>query len=393
MISKLRVLFVKYYYVLFILVGLTQMLRIQGGWTILCYLSFLFALTSFRGIKFQACDGLVLFFIAYCIITYPLFGDYPADIYIASIRDQLFPMSFYFFARSKKTKDIDLFQKAITPFMAVYIIGFFLFFTSPGWYIDYRMGDRGYTNSVNSFFNLTRMSSFWSSSYCVGYSALFVVVYIINKSLFDNEKIKHFGLYLTIAFLSLFFAQQRISLGFAMLYLLLVVYISVKRGKIAPGKVILYTLASAAIIGVIAIIVTKYMDKYYLDYILQRFTSNDDGLVEDRVNLFKDYIPTISLLGDGFGKYSHNAMFHDLPSITDCEYIRTPNEIGLFGMGVFILIVVSSLIVNYKKGRKYSFESLIVLFFLIAMVGATPLEVSQQQPFVLWYCLGKMQNK
>ena len=392
MISKLRFLFVKYYYLLFILVGFSQMLRIPGGWTILSYLTFLVGLTALRGIKYQFCDVLVLFFIFYCLISYALFGDYPVDMYIASIRDQIFPMSFYFFARNYKTKDSDILQKAILPFMVAYILGFLLFFTSPGWYIDYRLQGE-YDQSVKNYFNLTRMSSFWSSSYCVGYSALFIIIYTINKYFFNREKIKYFGIILTISFLALFFAQQRISLGYVLLYLFLIVCISLKRGRISPKKIIVFTLATTFVVGALTVVVTKYMDKDYADYILERFTDNDEGIVEDRVNMFSDYVPTITVFGEGFGKYSHNALFHDMECISDCEYIRTPNEIGIFGMSILLLIFLSSFVTNYNQGRKFSFESLVALFYLFAMVGATPLEVSQHQPFMLWFCLGKMQNK
>lgn len=393
MFAKLRFLFFKYYYLIFILIGLSQMLRVQGGWTAFCYFTFLLTLTLLRDIKYQTCDILVLFFIGYSLITYPLFGDYPAGMYTATIRDQIFPISLYFVARSQKTKNIDILQTAIYPFMAAYIIGIFLFVTSPGWYIDYRMGDRGYTNDITRYFNLTRMSSFWSSSYCVGYSSLFIIIYIFDKYFFNKQKIKYFGIVLIISFLSLFFAQQRISIGFAAFYFLIIAFVSVKSGKIAPRKFFSFALVATVFVGILAIVTTKYLDKYYFDFVLERFTNNNNGIVEDRVNMFKDYVSSITLFGSGLGRYSHNAEFHNLDYISDCEYIRTPNEIGIFGMSIFVFIVLISFISNYNRGRKFSFESLIVLFFLLAMVGATPLEVSQQQPFVLWYCLGKMQNK
>ena len=393
MVATLRYLFVKYYYLLFVLVGFTQMIRVPGGWTIISYLSFLFVLTAFWNIKYKFCDVLVLFFIGYSLLTYPLFGDYPSDIYIATIRDQIFPISFYFFARNNKTKNVDIFEKAIYPLMFAFLLGFLLFFTSPGWYIEYRL-DGEYNQSVRNYFNLTRMSSFWSSSYCVGYSSLFVIMYTINRSVFDNQKIKFFGIILGISFMALFFAQQRISMGFVALYLFVISLVLLKKGKISTKKFVIYLVGVLMLISFIAFMVLNYMDKDYVDYILERFTENDDGIIEDRVNMFTDYVETITFFGEGLGKYGHNALlFHDMPCISDCEYIRTPNEIGIFGMSIFIMLVLSSLIYNYSKGRKYSFESFCVVFYLLAMVGATPLEVSQHQPFILWYCLGKMQNK
>lgn len=392
MVAKLRYLFVQYYYLLFILVGLSQMLRISGGWTIISYLSFLLALTAFRSTKCQFCDFLVLFFIAYSLLTYPLFGDYPSDIYVASIRDQIFPMSFYFLARNDKTRNTDILQKAIYPLMAAYIIGFYLFFTSPSWYVDYKL-DGNYNRTLSNYYNLTRMSSFWSSSYFVGYSAVFVIIYLINKSVFENKKINYYGVILVISFLALFFSQQRVSIAFVGIYLSVVCFVLLKKRKISPRKFILYFIALLLVITLIAVLINHYMDKYYIDYLVQHFTDSEDSIVEDRINMFKDYVSSITFFGEGLGKYSHNAIFYNMACISDCEYIRTPNEIGIFGMGIFLMISFFPLFINYKQGRQFNYESFFVIFFLLAMVGATPLEVSQQQPFMLWYCLGKMQNK
>jgi len=370
------------------------MLRINGGWTILCYLSFLFALTLLGSFKHQLCDILVIFFIGYSLITYPLFGDYPSDIYIATIRDQIFPISFYFFARSNKTKNCEMVQNAIMPLMIAYIFGIVLFFAAPGWYIDYKT-NFDTTRSMTRWYNLTRFSSFWTSAYSVGYSAIFVIINTINKFVFENQKIKYFGLILFISFISLFFAQQRISIIFAIIYVLTISFVLIKKGKLSPNSFITYLFAILTFLFVIYILATNYVGKEYADYVVGRFTEKEDGLVEDRVNMFKDFVSSITFWGSGLGKYSHNVEIYgyNMPYISDCEYIRTPNEIGIFGFGIFCLIVIISLIKNFKGEKKYSFVSLIVIYYLCAMVGATPLEVSVQQPFMLWYCLGKMQNK
>jgi len=367
------------------------MLRIQGGWTILSYISFLLGLTVIADFKYHVCDFLVCFFIIYSIFSYFLFGDYPVEVFIASIRDQIFPISFYFFARSKHMRNCDLLQKAIIPLMVAYFVGFVLFFTAPGWYIDYRLGG-DYNRTVNGFYEVTRLSSFWTSSYFVGFSALFVIIYVINRRFIDNYVVKNYKTILVISFLTLFFTQQRISIGFVGLYLIILSLTLIFKGRLKPITFIKYFLSACLLIGIIAILVTFYTDKYYVDYIVGRVTGSEDGMIEDRVNLFEKYISSISFWGDGMGKYSHNALLYDLPSITDCEYIRTPNEIGIFGMILFLLIALLSFLRLIKKRKILCFESFCLAFFLLAMIGATPLEVSQQQPFMLWYCIGKIQN-
>ena len=390
-LTKLRDQFVNNYYLLFVIVGLTQMLGISGVWTIISYLSFLFALTIVTDLEYSICDLLVCFFIIYSLSTYFLFGDYPIEIFIASIRDQIFPISFYFFARSKHMQDCQIMHNAIIPLVISFIIGFFLFFLSPSWYIDYRLnGD--YNRSIGNYYNLTRMSSFWSSSYFVGYSALFVIIYIISNTLFYNEKIRYYGIILLISFLALLFAQQRISIGFLGLFLIIACVYSLKNRIISPKLFFIYLFAIILLIMIVVILITTYMDEEYVTFVIERSTESEDGMIEDRINLFEEYISSISFLGDGFGKYSHNAMLYDMPCISDCEYIRTPNEIGIFGMGLFLFIALSSFSLLTNRNRLLCFESFCLAFYLLAMIGATPLEVSQQQPFLLWYCIGKAQN-
>ena len=135
------------------------------------------------------------------------------------------------------------------------------------------------------------------------------------------------------------------------------------------------------------------MDVEYLNYLYYRSVDMEDNLVDERVGMFSEYINGISFWGSGLGKYSHNALIFDMPSIADCEYIRLLNELGLFGAFLFFGIIVSSYVRLFKNKKLYSYEMVCISFFLAAMIGATPLESVSQQPFLLWYCVGRSQLK
>ena len=134
------------------------------------------------------------------------------------------------------------------------------------------------------------------------------------------------------------------------------------------------------------------MEKEYIDFILNRSVNQEGNMVEDRIELFSKHIETITFWGTGLGRYSHNVMEFGYESITDCEYIRTPNELGIFGTAFFLFIAGLSLIKSWFNNKSLvTFEIMCVCFYLVAMIGATPLEGPGQQPYMMWYCLGKMQ--
>ena len=43
--------------------------------------------------------------------------------------------------------------------------------------------------------------------------------------------------------------------------------------------------------------------------------------------------------------------------------------------------------------KKAFFETFVVLFFLFIMIGAAPLETTQQHNFLLWFCVGHIVSK
>lgn len=366
------------------------MLGVSGGMTITYWLSVIFAVTVIFSIKYNGIDLLVSFFLVYSISTYFLFGDYPVDIFVRTVRDQITPMAFYFFARSKKTKDCCFLENMIVPMTIVYIIGFYLFFSPPSWYLDYKLNGI-YDRTDNNFFGVTRMSAFWPASYFVGYSSLFVIMWVVTNKLRGKE-IRYYKLILFISFLSLFFAQQRASLLFLFLFFIVVLLKYIRRGKIKINQLIKYGFILFAIILVIFFIVSKYMEKEYVDYLLNRSVNHEGNIVDERIDLFSKHIKTISFWGAGLGRFSHNAIEYGYDCISDCEYIRTPNELGIFGTCIFLSIAGLSIFKASARNRSIlSFEVMCVLFYLLAMIGATPLEGPGQQPYMMWYCLGKMQ--
>ena len=171
---------------------------------------------------------------------------------------------------------------------------------------------------------------------------------------------------------------------------------SIKK-KNANKRFVLNIWISIVVIGIIiSIIVFTLFPPEYLEYLLVRSIDNDSsggGLIKERVDLFSDFFKTMSFFGNGLGRYGHAAINYNMPCISDCDYVRIPNEIGYIGLALLLLIVSTSLFKVRKQLYRFFFEVNICIFFLLAMIGATPLEMNILQPFMLWFSLGHINNK
>lgn len=98
-------------------------------------------------------------------------------------------------------------------------------------------------------------------------------------------------------------------------------------------------------------------------------------------------------MGDGIGRYGHEAYYSGKMAITDQQYLKIMYETGYFGIicySIFILLVVIRGIRNFKDNL---FELGIIFFYLMAMTGANCLSVTGQHCIVFWFCCGRIFNK
>ena len=109
-------------------------------------------------------------------------------------------------------------QNMVYPLGLTYVIGLILFFWMPSWYVNYKIGQGNIWNSTG-FYEIMRLSSFWTHPYFVGYSSLFVIVYILNLRILYGVKRDYYFIILIISFLALIFAQQRVSIALVLLFL------------------------------------------------------------------------------------------------------------------------------------------------------------------------------
>lgn len=393
-VKAIKLLWIDYLYLWHALAFSMAMLGVNGGWTLFCLISLCVGASVCKKLNrgYRLADILVVIFVLYNLLTYLFNFDYPFELYAQSIRDQVLPISFYFVARSKQLSNNHLVDNMIYITFVFYLIGLILFFFPPEWYLSHKLASIGEDVGGNMLYEMTRMSSVWGHSYFVGYSSLFVIMYLMIQRYFHHKRYRFDNSILVVSFISIIFAQQRVSIAFLLLFLILFIVYSVIHKKLKLESAMIGIMGFLLIGYIFFHIIFSYMDESYIDYILNRSINSDENLVDKRIEMFDVFIETISFWGSGLGKYGHNALKFDMPSIADCDYIRLPNEIGIFGMVLFLIIVTLGGISMLKKKKLFCFELMCISFYLVAMIGATPLENATQQSFFLWYCLGRIHN-
>ncbi len=307
----------------------------------------------------------------------------------------------YFIAKTKGSLSDDFLKGMPVPIYFAVIVGLALFLINPPFYWDFKCRTSSYADLDNlgectDLFELTRFSSFWSHSYCISALCLYLSLFILSN-VYKEKKMKVtdvVGIFLL--FFVLIIAQQRVVIAFyglsIAIFSLYSFFFDKSHFKGMKNLLLLY-LAS---IVIIVLLVYFIMGQEFVEYVVGRTIGyeGEKGMVSDRFATFSDGIGKISFFGEGLGKYSHGALFlNGMYAITDCDYIKIPCEIGIFGFVYLYCIIIKGLYSGFMNFKVFNYEALIILFFPIAMIGASPFSATFFIPGMFWYCLGSVTYK
>ena len=380
---------VTYYYYIYVLLGMMGFLGFPDFYTYITIFLILFVLFFIKDfhILSKGIDLLIVLFIIYQIIVSLLVGgsELLRDWWI-TIRVQVFSMIFYYVGRYKSDDSIKFLENMKVPMLFAMIIGIVLYFWSPSWYIEKRTIGLSADSSMNAYYESTRLSSFWPWSYTMGYGSLFYFMY------FYKDFCKHSNIYnavlILISLSTLFFAQQRVSIAFLFVFLFLSIYCNPYNNRKISLKIFFFIVA--IMVGIIYYLI-NFADSGLLDYILNRSLEKEDNMVAERYGMFSSYL-TVSILGSGVGSFGHAAVSSKGFGAADCEYVRMFIELGLVGSMLLFLIFINALFRAWSLKKYYFFELSVLLFYIAAMIGATPFENYSMQPFLFWFCIGRLYN-
>jgi len=392
---------IKHYYWFLVAIAASLMFGVKDVSSVLILCVVAATLICHSTIRWKWFDGLVFVFLMYSLVSY-FFVEYtyPGRLYYLGVRSQIVPMLFYFIARSETFKTDDFFENFKAPLFFAMVCGVYFYFFQPYFYVAYKAEViwSNFDSDVNALsgkllYEFTRMSSFWPHSYFIGYSSLFLFMYSAKKIVVD-ECYKKFDLAcFALSFFCLFFAQQRVSIAFCVLFFVsLTVYATIKR---LPSRNLLYSLwICAGIFGTgIFLLVMNYLDVDFVDYVLNRSVSYDGNIVQDRFALFDKFIEQLNFFGRGLGRFGHGAVEEGYLGIPDSDYVRIPAELGFFGLAMLMGICAYSLVSGFRIFKYAFFEVCTICFCLTAMIGAAVWELGTLQPFLYWFCIGHIQSK
>lgn len=326
-----------------------------------------------------------------CIFTI-FVNTYPKAIAYYALRYQFWGMLFFLIGVSKTFADRKLLDNMRLPIFMACFIGFYLYFYNPSWYNSFRYA------RVNQYtaMDYLRFSSFWSYSYVIAYlSGIYSTYCIVRIIKGEHNNYTYWGYIVSLAAVVL--AQQRAVMGFsALVFLFANIYLIFKSGSIKLKRWLL-TIDFFILVGAIVFIQVVYnsLDTKTIEYGLGKFESmvNSDKLVSERLSMFQYWIDKpFPMFGDGFGRYSHEALTFNLPAITDCEYLKIIHETGVIGFILFVIIIIRSLFNGIRHSNIYMFEMMIVIMYSIAMIGADPISSDLMQPWFFWFCVGRLNN-
>lgn len=378
----------------YVLWGLCNMLGFhsyEGGMVKIVTLLCILYSTS---LKLKGIDFIILFYVLYCLFSFG-WSDIPWRIYyVGGVENQLMPISLYFIVRTPPFKSCKLLENMKWPLLFAFIAALYLYFYNPSWYYAFKTRNWTFDHVGDSYYERTRLSGFWPWPYFIGYSSLFYLMWEITKLSHGVTKKMQYFFYIsiTISIAVLFFSQLRVAIAFFFVYIILLCHYTYSQ-KLVSFKVVSRIIVAIIIGSVLTLLILYYYaEADFVSYVLGRSVESKTNFVNDRIMQYSRYIDSISLFGDGLGSHSHYGRSILLQSITDCEYIRIPNEIGVVGMALLLTILLSILLMAIKNYSKCFFEMNIMIFLFMSMMGAAPLEHLPLHPYIYWFCMGRIVN-
>lgn len=378
---------------LYVIYGVADLFGFYA-WTyqILMFFCFAFGCIQFGKIRnFNVIDILVFTYISYILLN-SIAIDYPQHLrfWINALIFQICPFMCYFIARTTNYATDDILEKMIIPMAIVMVLGIYFFYAQPDWYtarkweaIYDRYGEGINSNNIIEKF---RLSSIWQSSYYISFATIIFINYLIyeitQRDLEKKRKIIIYSL-LGVSIVTLILTQHRSCFaGVALTYAYYV--LTTKKVKLK-----MFLLLLGAGIGVVFIYI-MYSSPEYTEYVLSRLQdASSVAGIEDRLEYTGGNVDLNTVFGQGYGRYMLKAREYGGWSIIDSEYQKHLAELGYVGFTIFVLIILSSLFKGLThKGNEL--ELCILLFFVVAFVGASALSINSEYSFVFWYIVGRI---
>ena len=307
------------------------------------------------------------------------------------------PLSFYFIAKTTRN-NIDVYiEKMIIPMLIAMSIGVILYVVNPPWYTAAKYAilasGYGYTSGIapdEIMKEVFELSSIWKTSYVIGYSnsffILFILIQLLSGKICGKKKIYYLILFTLSVSVLILSGFRSIMLGFVLSLLAIFCLSDNKKAKI---KIFWW--------GGVLILATAYVmlsiSPDYYEIFTKGFSdlSSETGLLS-RFEFVSKGIQLDTEFGDGFGHHGmgmkniNNDMF-----IEDSQFIKILAELGYVGLFLFIIFIVIAGITALRANCVL--ELCILITFTVTFIGASSLSAETTFPFIFWYTIGCISRK
>lgn len=346
-----------------------------------------------RTIKVKGFDILIFFYLVYIIFN-SLLTNYTHHLQFlyTAFWAQIIPIFFYFIGRGTTFCSAEVFSKMRWPLLFAVVVGFYCFFMNPSWYWQMKMDLVDSNTSSMGMSEIFRLSSFWGHPYQLGYAIVLYLCwfyyYFLNNSYSKSRNLMYI-MYVFVFLVCLLLAQLRVTIFFSIIAFLYVLFM-LKRKNLM--KIMPFIICICFVVAIALLAILNNLDSTVSDYISQHLLMlGDEDSYSDRFEHTAGGVVDYSMLGDGFGRYGFGAREHGNWALVDNEYQRQIAELGYFGIIILVIILLLTFFKSFFK-KSCITETLVFLFFLTAMIGASVLSNEHQYNYVFWFCVGRIWN-
>ena len=176
----------QYWYFFFVATQITKIFGFRDWYSILVLLVAFLGIRAIGKIRWQIIDFFVLGIMIYSTISF-FFSSYSPELFYYCFKYQVVSMFFYFLARSSDFSNTDFIMNFKWAMLIVIIFGIILYFFPPNWYTSYRFSALQDEEGTLSYFEHTRMSSFFPHPYFLGYGSCFFIILLVKQIIYDGK--------------------------------------------------------------------------------------------------------------------------------------------------------------------------------------------------------------
>ena len=355
---------------------------------------------------------LVAFFMFYSLFSICWVESQLLDGFINDARVVVLPMFAIFIGMSNNSDK--LYKVFIYVVVISMIIGLFLYFVQPAWFIErmvekwneawYSEGGATEDNILSGRYAwASRFSAIYGTPYGVSYFGTFALclltidIYKKEENRLINKRWLQLFFFVILA-VSVVLGQNRVAMVYLVLLAVWGLFYGI-RYKRPERKIFLKLMFGLLLIGFVVLI--RFGDNDFVtmikDTLIERFEdTHENGLhntardnqISVTLNSWNNYI-----VGEGLGSRGGVVRSHGHPGVTDNGYVKLIVEQGVFGFILLLFLFIRSMLKAFKNRKVLYAEFFILGYVLFAMIGANPLGMEYDYMIIMWFAMGHIWNK